>query len=97
MTILTDAQRAAYERDGFIVVPDVFSAAEIAELGAATDAFERDAALVAANDDIYDLEDTHSATAPRVRSMPAPAGIRGSWRSCRISGAASVSTPASSI
>jgi len=24
--MLTDAQRAAYDRDGFIVVPDVFSA-----------------------------------------------------------------------
>jgi len=29
MPILSDAQRTAYERDGFIVVPDVFSAAEI--------------------------------------------------------------------
>ena len=52
MTILTQTQRAAYDRDGFIVVPDVFLAAEIAELRAATEEFERKAAQVAANDDI---------------------------------------------
>jgi len=28
--MLTDAQRAAYDRDGFIVVPDVFSAEDVA-------------------------------------------------------------------
>lgn len=72
MTILTEAQRAAYDRDGFIVVPDVFSAAEVAELRAVTEEFERNAAAVAANDDIYDLEDTHSAAEPRVRRIKAP-------------------------
>lgn len=70
--ILTEAQRAAYDRDGFIVVPDVFSAGEIAELRAVTEEFERNAARVAANDDIYDLEDTHSAAEPRVRRIKTP-------------------------
>jgi phytanoyl-CoA hydroxylase len=72
VTMLTDMQRAAYDRDGFIVVPDVFSAAEIAELRAVTDEFVRNAARVSANDDIYDLEDTHSAAEPRVRRLKAP-------------------------
>ena len=58
--MLTDAQRAAYDRDGFIVVPDVFSPAEIAELRRVTDEFVARSATVAANDDVYDLEDTHS-------------------------------------
>ena len=70
--MLTEAQRAAYERDGFIVVPDVFSPAEIAELCAVTDEFVRNAASVTANDDVYDLEDTHSAQEPRVRRLKAP-------------------------
>jgi ectoine hydroxylase-related dioxygenase (phytanoyl-CoA dioxygenase family) len=70
--MLTDAQRAAYDRDGFIVVADVFSPAEIAELRAATDDFVRASAQVAANDEIYDLEDTHSATEPRVRRIKSP-------------------------
>ena len=63
--MLTEAQRAAYERDGFIVVPNVFSRAEVAELCTVTDEFVRGSARVAANDEIYDLEDSHSAADPR--------------------------------
>jgi phytanoyl-CoA hydroxylase len=70
--MLTDAQRAAYETDGFIVVPDVFSAAEVAELRAVTEEFVRASAKIAANDEIYDLEDTHSAAQPRVRRIKTP-------------------------
>ena len=70
--MLTDAQRARYERDGFIVVPDVFSAAEIAELRQVTERFVAASAPVSANDDVYDLEDTHSAAEPRVRRLKAP-------------------------
>ena len=70
--MLNDAQRAAYERDGFIVVPEVFSPAEIDELRRVTDEFVRNAASVAANDEIYDLEDSHSAREPRVRRLKAP-------------------------
>jgi phytanoyl-CoA hydroxylase len=70
--MLTDAQRAAYRDDGFIVVPNVFSAGEVAELRAVTDEFVHNSAKVAANDDIYDLEDTHSAAEPRVRRIKTP-------------------------
>ena len=70
--MLTDAQHAAYDQDGFIVVPNLFSAAEIAELRAVTDGFVRNSVKVTANDEIYDLEDTHSAAAPRVRRIKTP-------------------------
>jgi phytanoyl-CoA hydroxylase len=70
--MLSNKQRAAYERDGFIVVPEVFSPAEIDELRKITDEFVRNAASVAANDEVYDLEDTHSAQEPRVRRLEAP-------------------------
>ena len=70
--MLSDAQRAAYDRDGFIVMPEVFSAAEIDELRRVTDEFVQKSARVGANDDIYDLEDSHSAAAPRVRRLKAP-------------------------
>jgi ectoine hydroxylase-related dioxygenase (phytanoyl-CoA dioxygenase family) len=73
--MLTDAQRATYERDGFIVVPDVFTAAEIGELRRVTDEFVAGAARVAANDEIYDLEESHSQAAPRVRRLKAPHAI----------------------
>ncbi|HEV8030488.1 MAG TPA: phytanoyl-CoA dioxygenase family protein [Stellaceae bacterium] len=70
--MLSAAQHAAYDRDGFIVVPNVFSAAEIDELRRVTDEFVRNAASVSANDEIYDLEDSHSPTEPRVRRLKAP-------------------------
>src|SRR5437764_14010732 len=70
--MLSAAQRDAYERDGFIVVPDVFSPAEIDELRRVTDEFVRNAAAVTANDEVYDLEDSHSAREPRVRRLKAP-------------------------
>ena len=70
--MLTNAQRAAYDRDGFIVVPDVFSAGEIDELRRVTDGFVARAARVSANDAIFDLEDTHSAAEPRVRRLKTP-------------------------
>ena len=73
--MLTDAQRAAYDRDGFIVVPDVFSAADVAELRRVTDEFVSASATATANDSVYDLEDTHSAAEPRVRRLKAPQAI----------------------
>jgi phytanoyl-CoA hydroxylase len=75
MLMLTDAQRTAYDRDGVIIVPEVFSAAEIAEMRRVTDEFVASSAAVAANDSVYDLEDTHSAAAPRVRRLKAPHAI----------------------
>ena len=73
--MLTEAQRIAYDRDGFIVVPDVFSPAETDELRRVTEEFVRKAAQVSANDEVYDLEDTHSAAEPRVRRLKAPHNI----------------------
>src|SRR5258708_15704228 len=70
--MLTERQLAAYRNDGFIVIPDVFSLAEIAELRAVTDEFVVKSTKVAANDEIYDLEDTHSANDPRVRRIKTP-------------------------
>ena len=73
--MLTGAQRAAYDRDGFIVVPEIFSAEDIAELGRVTDEFVSASTTVTANDSIYDLEETHSADEPRVRRLKAPHAI----------------------
>ena len=70
--MLSSAQRAAYDRDGVIVVPDVFSPAEIAELRRVTEGFVERAARVSANDEIYDLEDSHFAAEPRVRRLKTP-------------------------
>ena len=61
-----------YHRDGFIVVPDVLSPAEVAELRAVTDGFVERARAITTHDAIYDLEDSHSPAQPRVRRIKAP-------------------------
>ncbi len=70
--MLSESAREAYQRDGFIVVPDVLSAAEVAALRAATDGFVEKARAVAANDDVFDLEDSHTPAEPRVRRIKTP-------------------------
>jgi len=70
--MLSPAHLAAYPRDGFIVLPEVFSPEDVKALRRVTDEFVRDARAVTANDDIYDLEDSHSAAEPRVRRIKTP-------------------------
>jgi hypothetical protein len=48
-TMLSDLL-TVYREEGFVVIPDVFSAAELTELRAVTDEFVRNAAQVSAND-----------------------------------------------
>jgi ectoine hydroxylase-related dioxygenase (phytanoyl-CoA dioxygenase family) len=70
--MLSEAQKQEYDRVGAIVVPDVLSAAEVAELRRVTDGFVERARRITAHDDIYDLEDTHTPAMPRVRRIKAP-------------------------
>jgi ectoine hydroxylase-related dioxygenase (phytanoyl-CoA dioxygenase family) len=70
--MLTQAQIEEYDRVGAIVVPDVLSPAEIAELRAVTDGFVDRARNIATHDAIYDLEDSHTPAMPRVRRIKAP-------------------------
>jgi phytanoyl-CoA hydroxylase len=70
--MLSPADFATYRRDGFIVLPDILTRDEVAALRSVTDEFVRNARTVVANDDIYDLEDSHSAADPRVRRIKTP-------------------------
>lgn len=70
--MISDADVARYQRDGFIVVPDVLSPAEVAELQAVTDEFVERSRAVSAHDEVYDLEPGHRADAPRVRRIKTP-------------------------
>jgi len=70
--MLTAAQIEEYDRIGAIVVPDVLTAAELAELRAVTDGFVARARQVTQHDAIYDLEDSHTPQLPRVRRIKAP-------------------------
>src|SRR5437870_1968991 len=70
--MLSQADLAAYRRNGFIVLPDILSTAEVEALRRVTDEFVRNSRNVVANDDVYDLEESHSPEEPRVRRIKAP-------------------------
>ena len=70
--MITEAQVAAYKRDGFIVVDNVLSPAQIAELRAVTEDLVKKSRSAAEHNSVYDLEPTHSPRDPRVRRIKAP-------------------------
>ena len=70
--MISDAEVARYREQGFLVVPDVFSAQEIAELRAVTEDFVARSTTVDVHTDLYDLEDSHTSSDPRVRRLKAP-------------------------
>jgi ectoine hydroxylase-related dioxygenase (phytanoyl-CoA dioxygenase family) len=63
---------AFYRENGYLVVANVLSGAEVAELRRVTDEFVENARSRTSHDDIYDLEDSHSAAEPRVRRIKTP-------------------------
>jgi len=67
--MLTAQQIETYRRDGYIVIPRLIEGAQLAELRALTDRIVSEARGVSANDDLYDLEPSHSAALPRVRRL----------------------------
>jgi phytanoyl-CoA hydroxylase len=70
--MLSQADLATYRRDGFIVLPGILTPAKVEALRCVTDRFVADARSVAADDEVYDLEDSHSAAEPRVRRIKTP-------------------------
>jgi ectoine hydroxylase-related dioxygenase (phytanoyl-CoA dioxygenase family) len=67
--MLTNQQIDSYRRDGYLVIPRLIEGEQLAELRALTDRIVAEARGVTANDDLYDLEPTHSAALPRVRRL----------------------------
>ena len=70
--MITDRDVAFYREQGYLVVPDVLGAAEVEELRKVTERFVEDARSRTTHDEIYDLEDSHSAREPRVRRIKTP-------------------------
>jgi phytanoyl-CoA hydroxylase len=70
--MLSQAELTAYHRDGFIVLPDILTRDEVDALCRVTGEFVHRARTVAANDEIYDLEESHSSAEPRVRRLKTP-------------------------
>jgi len=94
--MLTQTQIEEYNRIGAIVVQGVLSADELQELRRVTHEFVQNSRTLSTHDEIYDLEDSHSANEPRVRRIKTPhhtmaptavwSGTRGSSRCCATCG-----------
>jgi ectoine hydroxylase-related dioxygenase (phytanoyl-CoA dioxygenase family) len=61
-----------YREHGYLVVPDILSADEIARARAATDRLVEDSRKVTQHTDIYDLEPVHTPSRPAVRRIKTP-------------------------
>jgi phytanoyl-CoA hydroxylase len=61
-----------YRRQGFLVIPDVLSQAEVGDLRRVTDEFVEKSRTTLAHTEVFDLEDVHTATDPRVRRIVSP-------------------------
>jgi ectoine hydroxylase-related dioxygenase (phytanoyl-CoA dioxygenase family) len=72
MTILTPEQIAGYRRDGYVVLADAVSPELVSRARQALAAIVEGASKVAANDAVFDLEDSHTPEHPRVRRIKAP-------------------------
>lgn len=68
----TGAFRDNFRRDGFCIVPDVFSPEEVAEMCAFNDTVIDRARGLTTSNDVFDLERSHSPDAPRVRRVKRP-------------------------
>lgn len=73
--MLTETDIATYRRDGVLVVPHLLDTQEVADLRHVLADIVAGAANVEANDDVYDLEPTHTQAMPRVRRIKAPTKV----------------------
>ena len=71
-----------YERDGFIVVPDALTPAEVDSLRRATDEMVERSRAVSSHDAVYDLEPGHTAAMPRVRRIKKPDNWHPAYAAC---------------
>jgi ectoine hydroxylase len=70
--VLSEAQRAAYFSDGFLVVPDYVPQAWLERLRAANHALLDRSRAVRESDAVFVLEDGHSAATPRLHRVTSP-------------------------
>src|SRR5947208_15320771 len=67
--VLGEQQIETYRRDGYLVIPRLITGEQLADLRALTDRIVADASGLAAGDELYDLEASHTAALPRVRRL----------------------------
>ncbi|MEM7407083.1 MAG: phytanoyl-CoA dioxygenase family protein [Pseudomonadota bacterium] len=78
--MISDRDVEFYRENGYLVVPDALSHAQLEALRTDTERVVAGAAAVTENDKTYDLEDSHSAATPRVRRIKNPLDVMpSSW------------------
>ena len=79
--MINDRDAAFYNKTGYLIVDDVFSADEIAAMRVKIDSLVADAAGLIDHDSVYDLEPSHAPTKPRVRRIKEPYNVDPLFRS----------------
>jgi phytanoyl-CoA hydroxylase len=72
MNVLTKEQVAQYDKDGFVVVTDVFSDELVQRMRRVTDELVEKSRGIGKSDDVFDLAPAHTAERPRVRRIKDP-------------------------
>lgn len=70
--MISDKEIGFYNENGYLVVENVIPPQELAALRSEIDTIVAKAAEVSENNEIYDLEDSHSSSHPRVRRIKSP-------------------------
>jgi ectoine hydroxylase len=70
--VLTPAQRAAYDRDGFLAIPGLVDASWLDRLRTVITEFVEHSRKLTASNVLFDLEPDHTAAAPRLRRLVSP-------------------------
>lgn len=70
--MLNQDQIAFYRQNGYLVVPEVFSAAKLAALNATTDGFIERARHVTESDGVFDVAADHTFAEPKLRRVKNP-------------------------
>jgi len=78
--MLTEKQIQFYREQGYIGVENVFSPAEVADLRRVTDEFVEKSRSVTENNEMFDLEPSHSRDNPRVRRLVHPIKLHEVYR-----------------
>ena len=61
-----------YRREGYLILPDVLTPGEVTDLQRVTDEFVERSRAVTKHTEMFDLEDGHTSSAPRLRRIVSP-------------------------
>lgn len=73
--VVTRADVAFYEEQGYLVVPDVLSESQLQLIRSELGQLVERACDVTENDDVYDLEDNHTRASPKIRRIKSPDAV----------------------